>query len=322
MPGVLSLFGDHSGVATGYFSILYGRVPMSRFLASEFPPLPPEACLFHVIPVPYEATVSYGGGTKDGPAAIIEASNQLEVWTGETNPGARGIYTWPAVDCGGDAPAVMDAIDAATRKALGAGKGPIIPVLLGGEHSVTFGALRAMKERYGDIGVIQFDAHADLRDTYGGSRYSHACVMRRAVDDLGLPLFQLGVRSLSPEEVTFREVKGIPHLDARTFANLGGLAWLGQTADPVVPENFPGRVFLTFDVDALDAAVMPATGTPEPGGFSWWESLALVRRCLAGRECIGFDVTETAPMEGFTAPTFTAARLTYELMAEALAGLP
>ena len=304
---------------------------MSRFLASEFPLLPPDQCLFHIIPVPYEATVSYGGGTKDGPAAIIEASNQLEVWTGEANPGSHGIYTWPAVDCGGEAPAVMDAIAAATSTALAASPPrsansadsaysvcPVVPVLLGGEHSITFGALRAMREQYGEIGVIQFDAHADLRDTYGGSKYSHACVMRRAVDDLGLPIFQVGVRSLSPEEVAFRKEKSIPHLDARAFAHLGGAAWLREHNGPLLPENFPRRVFLTFDVDALDASIMPATGTPEPGGLSWWESLALVRRCLAGRECIGLDVNETAPLENFTAPTFTAARLTYELMAEAL----
>ncbi|MCC8194170.1 MAG: agmatinase [Deltaproteobacteria bacterium] len=288
---------------------------MTRFLASELPALPPEECLFHVIPVPYEATVSYGGGTRRGPAAIIEASNQLEVWTGEKNPGEHGIYTWPAVNCPGEAPAALDTIADATGNAL-ASRADAVPVLLGGEHSITFGALRALRDHYGAIGVIQFDAHADLRDTYGGSKYSHACVMRRAADDLSLPLYQLGVRSLSPEEVAYRKEKGIPHLDAREFARLGGAEWLRNQAGPLLPRDFPHRVYLTFDVDALDASVMPATGTPEPGGLSWWESLALVRRCLSGRECIGLDVNETAPIEGFTAPTFTAARLTYELMAE------
>jgi agmatinase len=290
---------------------------MTRFLASELSELPPEDCLFHVIPVPYEATVSYGGGTRNGPAAIIEASGQLEVWTGEANPGEHGIYTWPAVPCTGTAPAVMDAIASATATAMGSRAGAI-PVLLGGEHSLTFGALRALRDRYGAIGVIQFDAHADLRDTYGGDKYSHACVMRRAVDDLGLSLFQFGVRSLSPEEVAYRKTRAIPHLDARDFARRGGAAWVGREDGPLLPAGFPRRVFLTFDVDALDAGIMPATGTPEPGGLSWWESLALVRRALAGRECVGFDVTETAPIDNFTAPTFTAARLTYELMAEAL----
>lgn len=295
------------------------RKNMNRFLASELPELPPDRCLFHVIPVPYEATVSYGCGTGGGPAAIIEASNQLEVWTGEANPGEKGIYTWPPALCdhAGEETAMRAIADAVTR-AMASRKGaPCIPVLLGGEHSITFGALSALKEHYGEFGVIQFDAHADLRDVYGGTRFSHACVMRRAVDDLGLPLFQVGVRSLSPEEVAFRKEKAIPHLDARTLAERGGLAWIRSDATPLPPEDFPARVFLTFDVDALDASLMPATGTPEPGGLSWWEALFLVRRCLAGRRCIGFDVTETAPMAGCDAPVFTAARLTYELMAEA-----
>lgn len=291
---------------------------MYRFLASELPLLPAEECVFQVIPVPHEATVSYGGGTGAGPMAILEASNQLEVWTGESFPGRHGIHTWPSLATRGeDGETVMAIIEKATRQAVLSGKeGKGLPVLLGGEHSITFGALRALKELYGDFGVIQFDAHADLRDTYDGTRFSHACVMRRATDDLGLPLFQLGVRSLSPEEVTYRKEKNIRHLDAREFAYKGGLAWLRDFPGDILPENFPRRVFLTFDVDAFDSSLMPATGTPEPGGFSWWEALLLVRRCLAGRECLGFDVTETAPVENLPAPVFAAARLVYELMAE------
>ena len=290
-----------------------------RFLASELPDLAPEECLFHVIPVPYEATVSYGGGTASGPAAIIEASNQLEVWTGEANPGMRGIYTWPAVSCkNGDAPAVMAAIAQATTTAITSGPNDAIPVLLGGEHSITFGALKALREQYGHFGVIHFDAHADLRDTYEGTPYSHACVMRRATDDLGLDLFQVGIRSLSPEEVAYRNERGIRHLDARDFARRGGIAWLHGNAETLVPADFPDRIFLSFDVDALDASLMPATGTPEPGGLSWWEALFLVRACLRNRTVLGLDITETAPLEHVTAPTFTAARLVYELMAEVL----
>ncbi len=292
---------------------------LPRFLASELPDLPPEQCLFHVIPVPHEATVSYGGGTKDGPAAILEASSQLEVWTGEANPGDAGVYTWPAVDCAGDDAEVLRRIESATEKALSVTRsGGIIPVLLGGEHSVTLGALRALHARYGHFGVIQFDAHADLRDSYGGTPYSHACVMRRAVADLGLGLFQIGVRSLSPAEVAFRIEAGVQHLDARVFAFSGGLSRLAMDSTPLLPEGFPEQIFLTFDVDALDASLMPATGTPEPGGLTWWEALALTRRALRGRKVLGFDVTELAPMPELTAPTFTAARLTYELMAEVL----
>ena len=291
---------------------------MFRFLESEFPLLPSDDCVFQVIPVPHEATVSYGCGTGAGPMAIIEASNQLEVWTGESMPGKHGIYTWPLVETTGvEDTTVMTMIKDATKKAVRNGKdGKGIPVLLGGEHSITFGSLQALKEIYGEFGVIQFDAHADLRDTYEGSKYSHACVMRRAHADLGLPLFQLGVRSLSPEEVAYRQEKNIPHLDAREFARKGGMVWLRDFLHDILPEDFPRRVFLTFDVDAFDSGLMPATGTPEPGGFSWWEALFLVRRCLKDRECIGVDVTELAPIENMSAPTFATARLTYELMAE------
>ena len=320
---------------------------MPRFLESELKPRQAKDCLFHIIPVPYEATVSYGGGTDKGPEAILEASQQLEVWTGRGHPSMRGIYTWPAVDCSGDAEEVLRRIEQATAAALGAGPqedekadcraaaaegeeansnepprhAATLPVILGGEHTVTLGVLRALKARYGKFGVVQFDAHADLRNSYEGSPYSHACVMRRAVDDLDLPLFQVGVRSVSPEEAAFRKEKEIPCLDAREL-------WHSQPqrepekngagaparAGSLLPPNFPEAVFLTFDIDALDASLMPATGTPEPGGLFWWDALALVERCLAGRKVLGFDVVELAPTPGLHAPNYTAARLVHEIM--------
>ncbi|MDL2306493.1 agmatinase family protein [Desulfovibrio sp. OttesenSCG-928-C06] len=355
------------------------------FLESEITPLAPEECRFHVIPVPYEATVSYGGGTRLGPQAIIEASSQLEAWTGRNLPLEHGIYTWPEVDCAGDAEKVLGNIEAAVQTALERGPqgpspdslrnkrvasesasdaikssattndtlaadsssksccaAPCLPVALGGEHTVTLGLLRALKKRYGHFGVIQFDAHADLRNSYEGSPYSHACVMRRAVDDLGLNLFQIGVRSLSPEEVEFRKLRGIRHLDARdarfplagsipgctqgrmtdkqcedTAKNVAGQnsgSGQGGLLDGLIPADFPELVFLTFDIDALDASLMPATGTPEPGGLFWWDALRLIEASLGGRTCIGFDVVELAPLAGLHAPNFTTARLVYEIM--------
>lgn len=283
-----------------------------RFLESELPKSRPEDCLFHVIPIPYEATVSYGGGTAGGPEAIIDASSQLETWTGAGNPSEAGIYTWPAVNCGGRAELVLSRIEQAAETALSSGQ-RVIPVGLGGEHTATLGVLRALAKRHKHFGVVQFDAHADLRDSYEGSRYSHACVMRRAVDDLGLALFQIGVRSLSAAEAAFRESKGIPALDARELAGLGGEAYLGAL-ESLLPSSFPDQIFLTFDVDALDASLMPATGTPEPGGLFWWDALRLASLAVKNRTVIGFDVMELAPMEGFHAADYTAARLTYELM--------
>lgn len=305
-----------------------------RFLASELALLPAADCLFQVIPVPFEATVSYGGGTAQGPGAILEASSQLEVWTGASIPSRHGVYTWPAVDCTGSAETVLARITAATRLALESGpKGlsspkiqgrlngsdsapdhkaacaPVIPILLGGEHTVTLGALRALKEVYGNFGIVQFDAHADLRDSYEGSPYSHACVMRRAVQDLGLSLFQIGVRSLSPEEELYRRKQGIRHLDAREAR------FPARHQSFELPHDFPDNIYLSFDIDALDCSLMPATGTPEPGGLFWWDAIELLERSLGGRCCIGFDVVELAPVEMLHASTFSAARLVHEIMA-------
>ncbi len=298
-----------------------------RFLASELPLRPAEECRFQVIPVPYEATVSYGGGTAQGPAAILEASNQLEVWTGRNLPSEQGIFTWPAVDCSGSAEAVLERIEAAVSRAMAEGPqnslakasalgAAVVPVILGGEHTVSLGALRALKKHYGSFGIIQFDAHADLRDSYEGSKFSHACVMRRAVEELGLPLFQVGVRSLCQDEARYRTMQRIPCLDARELNLCQAFLSSGAAGGGLlsIPEDFPDQVFLSFDIDALDASLMPATGTPEPGGLFWWDALVLVERCLAGRSCLGFDVVELAPVEGLHAPNYTAARLVHEIM--------
>lgn len=275
-----------------------------RFLSSEVPPRPADQAFFHVIPVPYEATVSYGAGTAAGPEAILAASDQLELYDGEGCPGERGIFTHPPVDCSGPAEAVLERIARATRTALDAGG---LPVLLGGEHSLTFGPLQALRERYAHFGVIQFDAHADLRDTYEGTKWSHACVMRRAVDDLGLPLVQFGNRLFCLEEKQARDAYRVTAWDAPALARRG------LPAHPL-PEDFPDKVFLTFDVDGLDPSVIAETGTPVPGGLGWYQALELATRALNGRRLIGFDVVELAPRPGRIASDFAAARLVYALM--------
>jgi len=162
------------------------------------------------------------------------------------------------------------------------------------------------------VGVVQFDAHGDLRDSYQGDVLSHACVMRRGLD-LGFRLFQVGQRSLSLEDIECRKRFGIPHLDAREAAGFGP-AGKAVTALPL-PADFPRLVYLTFDVDGLDPSVIPATGTPEPGGLGWYQSLAMIESVLAsGRGIVGFDVVELAP-DGTSRPSeFAAARLVYEIM--------
>lgn len=274
---------------------------------------------FHVIPVPYEESVSYGGGTAYGPDAILEASTQLELWDGASIPAELGIYTAEAVDCNATAQEVLDRIYKASKKALARGG---LPILLGGEHTVTYGALRALKEQReasgkAPFGVVQFDAHADLRDSYEGSKWSHACVMRRAVntaeqdpDGLGLPLAQFGVRAMGLDEIAFRKTAPVHHWDAAELAKTG-------VDNIALPDNFPEDIYITFDVDGLDPSIMPATGTPVPGGLGWYEALTILERVIAGRSVIGFDVVELAPIDvkaGGHAWSFTAARLVYAIM--------
>ncbi len=277
-----------------------------QFLASEYAAVPRKSARFHVFPVPYEKTVSYGGGTAVGPEAILRASNQLEsvLGHGGGHPGAAGIFTLPAIDCSDIEPEGMIALVAREMQcSLAAG---CVPVLLGGEHTVTLGAFKALLGMPWPVGIVQFDAHADLRAEYELTPYSHACVMHRAVE-WGLPVFQIGVRSLCDEEYRFRVDRGIPFIDAETLSS-------GEEPAMLLPDHFPERIYITFDVDALDASLMPATGTPEPGGLFWNDALRLLRNVLQNRLLIGFDVVELAPIAGFHACDYTAAKLVYTLM--------
>jgi len=273
------------------------------FHGEDLPPRPPEEAAFHVIPVPWEATVSYGGGARLGPAAILRASLQLEAYLDGGIPGEGGIYTAPPVDCRGQAPQVLQRIEQAVERSLALGK---VPILLGGEHTVSVGGFRAVAARSRPVGVVQFDAHADLRDTYHNNKYSHACVMRRALD-LGLPIFQIGVRSLSKEEADLRAARRLPFLDADAL-DAGGYP------DPLLPEDFPEEIYITFDIDGLDPSVVPATGTPEPGGLDWRQAVEGLERALRGRRVVAADVVELAPQPGHHASDFTAAKLVYKLM--------
>lgn len=276
------------------------------FLASECECRSAAESTFHIIPVPMEQTVSYVGGAAGGPAAILHASQQLEDWDGRSCPLELGIHTRPFVDCEGTPESVLARIKAATTEVLAASK---IPVVLGGEHTVTVGALQAVTAHCQEpVGLIQIDAHGDLRDSFEGTPYSHACVARRAVVDLGMPLFQFGIRALSRDEMLFRKSHpAIRHLDgAELFSQ-------GVPLKPLPPE-FPRTVYLTFDVDGLDPSVIRATGTPVPGGATWHQALLFVERALQGRRVIGFDVVELAPTLEDHGSSFAAALLVYAIM--------
>ena len=275
-----------------------------RFLSSELPSTRPGKAFFHVLPVPYEKTVSYGHGTAKGPAAILEASNQLERWDGQSDPGKLGIYTWPAIDCSRAPGRVIDEIAFSVKKILQLKK---MPVVLGGEHTVTWGVIKGYLDAgVKDFGVVQIDAHADLRDAYEGDKLSHASVMRRVVE-AGIPLVQLGVRAYCEEERDARRKHKVLAFDGVDLVPRG-------TSKIKLPKKFPSKVFFTLDVDGIDPSVLPATGTPVPGGLGWYQTLGLFESVVRQRRIIGFDVMEFAPIEGFHAFDFAAALLTYKLM--------
>lgn len=281
------------------------------FLDSEFENAEPENAAFHVIPFPLEETVSYMGGTEEGPKAILEASGQLEqLVEGYGNPGKKGIHTTHFVDCILDA---QKAIDEATTLMIEAHRYKALPVLLGGEHSVTNAAIPFIMGSFepGEVGILQFDAHMDLRHSYQGSLLSHACVMRRAVE-AGIPLFQVGIRNFSEEDLEARKQYGVGHFDAsflyRNRTKLEGLA---------LPSDFPTKLYITFDVDGFDASLMGATGTPDPGGLGWWDAITLLECLTKNKAIIGFDVVELAPNGANHCP-YTAAKLVYYLMGLAL----
>ena len=268
-----------------------------------------------VLPVPYEGTVSYGGGAARGPAAILAASTQLELYDEELDwsPEEVGFHTLPPLDPSQADPAeVMERIHRAARVPITGGK---FLLTLGGEHSVTTGVLRAWVEQRGaDFSILQIDAHADLRDSYQGSQHSHACVMARA-HALGLPFVQAGIRSLSRPEADFLEENGLqPNVFwAQRLMKQPVESWLPELVSRLQPE-----VYVSIDVDGLDPSIMPATGTPEPGGLDWFTLLAILREVGHQRRIIGLDLMELAPIAGFHAPDFLAARLAYKTIGYAL----
>jgi agmatinase len=262
-----------------------------------------------VLPIPLEVTVSWGGGTARGPAAIIDASTQVELYDREfdSEPALLyGVHTLAPVTLPADPPTAVDAIESAVAAAAGAGK---LLVGLGGEHTVSVGfgrgLLRALE---GPLTVVQIDAHCDLRDEYEGSPYSHACVARRLLESSGIEqVLQLGIRSLDVEEVTFARANS-DRLRIWFAEEVHAGAWQEELQGRLRGK----RVYLTIDVDGLDPAVVPATGTPEPDGLSWSEALEIVRAVTTVAPVVGLDCVELAPHAGQHAADFAVAKLLYK----------
>lgn len=275
----------------------------------------PGAARAVVIPFGLEASVSYGGGTAQGPSAILRASQQLELYDEEL--GCEPYRAWGVAAL--REPVIEPSIEAALVQLADLVEGVIaqdkFPLVLGGEHSLTPGAIRPIVTRHPDLVVLQLDAHTDLRDGYLGEPYSHAAAMRRVLDLPGTSLVSVGIRSASLEEVEFYAANRdrIQVHWAKDQAR-----W--DMAEIVAP--LEGRpVYITFDIDALDSAIMPATGTPTPGGLGYWQALGLLRRaCAAAGRVVGADLVEFSPIAGLHACDYTAAAVAYKLLAYALSG--
>jgi agmatinase len=258
-----------------------------------------------ILPIPFERTVSYGQGTANGPREILAASAQVELWDEEVGADVHphGMFTAPALDLSaatlGEA---MARIQTTAGALLDLGK---FVVALGGEHSITPPLVAAVASRTPGLTVLQIDAHADLRDAYLGERNSHACAMRRALEHA--PVVQVGIRNMSEEEA-----QALPGLNTTIFYDWNmreDPRWIDRAVD-ALSEN----VYITIDLDGLDPGLLPATGTPEPGGLSWREALALVRRAFERRRVVACDVVELCPIPGLHAADFAAARLVYKLL--------
>ena len=292
----------------------YETLPPNNFLGLDEEHSAYERSAALILPIPYEGTVSYGQGTRVGPRAIIHASQQVELYDRELDDEpalVHGIHTLPFLAPVVSGPAAMvDAIAACAEEHLRAGK---LLVGLGGEHTVSAGIARAVKAACGDFVMVQIDAHSDLRDAYEGSPYSHASIARR-VFDMGMTIAQFGIRSICREEIEL--IRAEPERLRVWFAedvHAGG--HLAPLAELVRGK----RVFLTIDLDGLDPALVPATGTPEPNGLSWNQALEIIRTVAREANVVAIDCVELAPIPCAHASDFLAAKLVYKAIGLTLA---
>lgn len=276
-----------------------------QFGLVDEPGCPIDRAKITIIPAPLEYSVCYMKGTEQGPQAILNASTQMELYDEELDccPIDIGVYTRPALDYSGlDHAAALEATGEAVREVLRRGQ---VPLTLGGEHSLSAPVIAAMHEQYPDLTVVHIDAHGDLRDEYEGTPLSHASIERRVVD-MGIPLLEIGIRSFSPEEAEFMKTK--PDV---------AIVWAYQMAKgtAAIPWELLGKhTYVTIDLDAFDPGEMPAVGTPEPGGLSWYQVLDLFREICLRTKIVGMDVVELCPMEGQTRADFLAAKLVYKMI--------
>ena len=275
----------------------------------SFAGLSPQAAAFAkakvvVLPVPYDGTTEFKSGAREGPQAIIDASPYLELYDAELDREISevGIHTLPEVQPHMGSPELMvERVYGIAKSLLDKNK---LIAMLGGEHLLTLGMVKACKEKYRKLSVLQLDAHADLRDQYQGTKYSNACVMRRVWELC--PVVQVGVRSFSLEERQFMQQQKIEPFYAEAATSPD---FVSRVVSKLTPQ-----VYVSIDLDVFDPSIMPAVGTPEPGGMSWQQVLELLRAVGAEKKIVGFDLTELCPREGPTSCAYLAAKLAYKMM--------
>lgn len=271
--------------------------------------------LFTVLPIPYDAVTSFKPGAREGPGAIIDNSQFLELYDQELKKETykAGIHTLPdIIPAPGDPEAMVNRIYRVTSDLI---KHKKVVVGLGGDHSVSAGMIKAHIKAFPRLSVLQFDAHPDLRDTYEGTPYSSATVIRRSIE-MGAKVVQVGLRALSQEDVAFAKKAGVVQFLAEDIVGSPRFAGEAGSTDWVekAVEKLTDNVYITFDVDFFDPSIMSATGTPEPGGLGWYEALHLIWETAKKKRIVGFDVVELSPSLGPHACSFLAAKLVYKIM--------
>jgi agmatinase len=289
-------------------------------LEENFLGIEDEFCQFEgsrivVVPVPYERTVSYGGGTGKGPSAILDASHFVEFYDEETKREIHrlfGVSTIQPLDVNsGSAEDALELIYSTTKKLIAQNK---FMVMLGGEHTISQASIAAYAEKYRDLSVLHIDAHSDLRDEYQGTKFSHASVMARVCEFLDPPkLVQVGIRAQSIEEAEFIKERGITTLYAHEIRGGKYTKLIKYWYDYPI-EKLSDHVYVSFDVDGFDPSIMPSTGTPEPNGLLWDETMRLLARLGERKQVVGCDIVELAPIEHFHHPDLTTAKLASKMM--------
>lgn len=275
----------------------------TQFLVDDVPSLRDAG--FVVLPVPYERTVSYGKGTRNGPAAILAASAQLEYWDEETKKETyrAGILTLEPADCGGGEEAFFARLEGAIAELLPRIKG--VPIFLGGEHSITQALIPPFQKKYQDLSILHFDAHADLYPEYRGSRRSHACALYPA--SRKSRVVQIGIRNAGATETKFMHSGNV-----KTYLMHENLDF--AALEKKILKDLTGTVYMSIDVDGFDPSVMPGTGTPQPGGFQWHDAMKLFRAVCEKKKVVGMDIVEVSPVKGSHITELAAAKLIYRLM--------